>query len=188
MSFTDSSLIESELGADERLLWKGRPRSGVRLRGNDALLIPFSLLWGGFAVFWEYTAIFWMPKADAAGWLFPLVGIPFVLAGLYFIFGRFLLDAKMRENTEYAVTSRRAIIVTTLFGRKVNSINLQSAPDISLTERSDRSGTISFGAAPYYGWRAQRNLWYPSTTAQPVFDMIDDARSVYDIIQNIKRD
>jgi hypothetical protein len=188
MSLTDRSSIESELGTGERLLWKGRPRAGIRLRGSDALLIPFSLLWGGFAIFWEYTAVFWVPKTNPAGWLFPLFGFPFVLAGLYFIFGRFVFDAKMRESTEYAVTDRRAIIVTTLFGRKVNSINLQSAPDMSLTERSDRSGTITFGAAPYYGRWSQRNLWYPGTASQPAFDMIDDARSVYDIIQNIKRD
>ena len=188
MSFDDSSSIESELGTGERLLWKGRPRAGIRLRGSDALLIPFSLLWGGFAIFWEYTVLFWMPKTNPAGWVFPLFGVPFVLAGLYLIFGRFLLDAKVRESTEYAVTDRRAIIATTLFGRKVNSINLESAPDISLTENSDRSGTITFGATPYYGRWPQRNLWFPGMTGQPVFEMIDDARSVYDIIQNMKRE
>lgn len=188
MSLLDRFSIESELGPSERLLWKGRPRAGIRLRGSDALLIPFGLLGGGFAIFWEYTVFFWMPKTNPAGWLFPLFGIPFVLMGLYFIFGRFLLEAKVRANTEYAVTDRRAIILTTLFGRKLNSINLQTAPDIGLAESSDRSGSITFGATPYYGWWQQRNLWFPGMTGQPVFEMIDDVRSVYDIIQNIKRD
>lgn len=179
------SSIENELGEGERLLWKGRPRPGIRLRGSDALLIPFSLLWGGFAVFWEYMALVKIPKNDPTGWLFPLFGVPFVLLGFYVIIGRFFLDAKIRETTEYAVTNRRAIILTTLFGRKIRSINLQTAPDIDLTEKPDRSGTIAFGSVPYYG--PQRNPWFPGATSRPAFEMIDNVRDVYGIIENAKR-
>jgi hypothetical protein len=182
------SSIERELGPGERLLWKGRPRGGIRLRGADVLMIPFSLLWAGFAIFWEYMVLLKVPKNDPAGWLSPLFGIPFVLAGLYIVFGRFLVDAKIRQSTEYAVTNRRAIIVSTLFGRKTRSINLQATPDISLSERADRSGTISFGSgAPSYGWWSQRNLWSPNAGSQPAFEMIDDVRSVYDLIESTKR-
>lgn len=180
--------IESELGAGERLLWKGRPRPGVRLRASDLYLVPFSLIWGGFAVFWEYMVVVKIPKSDPTGWLFPLFGVPFVLAGLYIVVGRFFLDAKMRESTEYAVTNRRAIIVTTLFGRKIKSINLQATSEIGLTENADGSGSITFGSAPYYGWRSQRNLWIPAASAQPSFEMIDGVRSVYGMIEDAKRD
>jgi hypothetical protein len=47
--------LRSELGAGEKLLWSGQPRGGLRLQPADALLIPFSLMWGGFAVFWEVS-------------------------------------------------------------------------------------------------------------------------------------
>jgi hypothetical protein len=182
-----SSSIERELGSGERLLWKGRPRGGVRLRGSDVFLIPFSLLWGGFAIFWESIALFAVPKNNAAGWIAPLFGLPFVLVGLYIIFGRFFVDAKMRQKTEYALTGRRAIIVSGLFSRKVRSVSLQSTPEVTLTEKADGSGTITFGAAsPFSSW-VQQNTWSAGASQQPAFEMIDNVRSVYDLIQKALR-
>jgi hypothetical protein len=177
-----ASSIERELQRDERLLWKGRPRGGIRLRSSDAYLIPFSLLWGGFAIFWEFSALFTVPKKDPTVWVFPLFGVPFVLVGLYLVFGRFFVDARMRARTEYGLTNRRAIIVSGLFSTTVKSIDLRSTPEITLTEKADRSGTITFGSAPSYG-RMQYNPWLPGGSAQPTFDMIEDARNVYALIE-----
>lgn len=91
--------MDKELRSDERVIWKGRPATGIRLRGSDAFMIPFSLLWCGFAIFWEVSALTIAPSDKAVGFIFPLFGIPFVLAGLYFVFGRFIFDAKSREKT-----------------------------------------------------------------------------------------
>jgi hypothetical protein len=187
MSLTSGTSVQRELTSGERLLWEGRPRGGVKLRGSDFFLIPFSLLWGGFAIVWESMALFVVPKNNPAGWVFPLFGIPFVLAGLYIIFGRFIVDAKMRARTEYALTNRRAIIISGLFARKVRSINLQSTPEITLSEKNDGSGTIAFGAAQPFNWWVQTSIWFPSASSQPAFEMIEKVRDVYNIIEKAKQ-
>ena len=53
MTVDASQVITRELGADESLLWSGQPRKGIAFRSSDVFLIPFSILWGGFAIFWE---------------------------------------------------------------------------------------------------------------------------------------
>ena len=42
--------ILNEVNDSEKLLWAGRPRQGFALRPADALLIPFSTMWDGFAI------------------------------------------------------------------------------------------------------------------------------------------
>jgi hypothetical protein len=54
---TPVPVIEQELSSGERLIWSGQPRCGIRLRGADAFVIPFSILWCGFAIFWEVMAL-----------------------------------------------------------------------------------------------------------------------------------
>jgi hypothetical protein len=72
--------VARELVPHEQLLWFGRPRQGFVLRTADAYMIPFSLMWAGFAVFWETIV-----NLGRGPLLFRLWGIPFVLAGLYMI-------------------------------------------------------------------------------------------------------
>ncbi|MGD0898102.1 MAG: hypothetical protein ABR915_09730 [Thermoguttaceae bacterium] len=107
MLFDDAdSMIRSELRPEERLLWTGRPPQGIRLRATDAFLIPFSILWGGFAFFWEAMVI-----ASGAPLFFVAWGIPFVVVGLYLVLGRFWVDARQRAHTFYGLTDSRIIVV-----------------------------------------------------------------------------
>jgi len=166
------------LGAGEQLLWRGEPRQGLLLRPTDAAVIPFSLLWGGFAIFWEISAF-----TTNAPVFFRLWGIPFVLIGLYFILGRFFMDARLRSSTSYGLTSQRVLIISGLMSRSVKSLNLNMLPEISFTERPDRSGTISFGPSVPLWMNSGFNWPVGRSTAPPAFEAIPEVRSVYEQIR-----
>ena len=85
MSFEVEQKLRPELSSGEHLLWSGVPSQGLRFRPADVFMVPFSLMWGGFAIFWEYSVV----SSKGAPVFFTLWGIPFVLVGLNMIFGRF---------------------------------------------------------------------------------------------------
>jgi hypothetical protein len=182
MDGSAEKMIFSELSTGEQLVWSGRPRTGIRLTGADVFLIPFSLVWCGFAAFWEKSAL----KMGAPDF-FPLFGLMFVVVGLYFVFGRFIADAIRRGKTFYGLTPRRAIIVSGIFNRQVKSIDLASLGDISVSERADRSGTISLGTSSGMNtWAA--GMMGPSWPGAarylpPAFEMIEGVKAVYDKIR-----
>jgi Bacterial PH domain len=175
--------LESHLGPGERLLWSGRPRQGIILRLSDAYVIPFSILWAGFAVFWESSVIM-----SGAPLLFTLWGIPFVLMGAYITVGRFLLDMRTRAKTFYGVTNVRILIVSGAFTPTIKSLNLRTLADISLEQRGNGIGTITFGRGAPFGSLA-RGIWWPGMDAQlaPAFDQIANAQHVYTLIQSAQQ-
>ncbi|MCC7449374.1 MAG: PH domain-containing protein [Anaerolineae bacterium] len=177
---TSTSAIQQELSPGERLLWSGQPRKGVVFRSMDIFLVPFSLLWGGFACFWETMAL-----TNGISFL-TLWGIPFVLVGLYMIGGRFIFDARQREGTYYGVTNERIIIASGLFNRKIKSLNLRTLTDLTLNQKADGSGSITFGPVPPMAWWYEGMYW-PGQQIPPSFQMIPDAKQVYNLIVETQR-
>lgn len=100
MEYYDITELQQYLDTNEKLLWTGRPKTGIVFRTADIFLIPFSLLWCGFA-------IFWVTMASQASIFFAMFGIPFVVIGLMLVFGRFIIDAKLRAHTYYGLTNNR---------------------------------------------------------------------------------
>jgi hypothetical protein len=109
--------------------------------------------------------------------------VPFVLLGLYMIFGRFFYDAYRRARTTYAVTSDRIIIQN---GGSVKSIQIRTLGEVMLRESADGSGTIAFGPLPT-GMKLALPLTRPGTESIPMFEMIPNARQVYDLIREAQR-
>ena len=172
--------IRTELSPGEQVLWSGQPRQGIVVRSSDAFAIPFSLLWVGFAVFWLLSA-----AQSGAPLPFVLFGVPFVLVGAYIVVGRFFVEAKQRQNTFYAITPQRVIISSGLFSRKMKSLNLKTISDLSLSETSDGSGTITFGAQhPMAAMFGGMSAWPGAEQyLSPRLDLIPQARVVYEAIR-----
>ena len=177
--------IAQTLDSGESLIWSGAPHQGMLLRPNDIFMIPFSLLWGGFAIFWEASVV---RLSGPASVFMSLWGIPFVLVGLYMIVGRFFVDARIRAKTFYGLTNRRAIIISGLFSRTTNSIPLRTLTDISLQERPDRSGTVLLGRPqPYSSWSSGMRWPGMSQYSTPAFEMIPNAKTVHDQLLEAQR-
>ncbi|HEV3194295.1 MAG TPA: hypothetical protein VGY54_27525 [Polyangiaceae bacterium] len=175
------SVLAPEIEVGEALLWAGRPVQGLRFAPVDLLLGPFSVLWGGFALFWEFGVI-----ADGAPLFFQLWGVPFVLVGLYLIAGRFFYDRYRRANTIYGVTDQRVLIVSLGWRRSVTTLDLRSQHDIVFSETGRGRGTITFGkiavSALYDpSWRGTK------TSIAPRLADIERARDVYACIRQVQR-
>jgi hypothetical protein len=175
--------VKAQLDLGERVLWAGQPRQGVFLRGSDVVMIPFSLMWGGFAYFWEWSVL----QTSAPGF-FALWGIPFVVIGTYMIFGRFFGDAWQRAKTYYAVTNERIMVVDGLYKTTVRTAALKGLNDMSLSEGGDGVGTILFGSNAAPQMFRSFNGW-PGTRQRAVlqFDSVADARVIYNLIRSAQK-
>ncbi|MEZ5013983.1 MAG: PH domain-containing protein [Chitinophagales bacterium] len=182
MDFSVTTELQQHLDNNEKLVWTGRPKTGIVFRTADILLIPFSLLWCGFAIFWFTTA--W---SSGAPFFFVIFGIPFVIIGLIFVFGRFIIDAKQRENTYYGLTDDRIIIKSGIYRKVIKSLNVKTLSDIEYVEKRDGSGTINIGPRnPMMMWGNGMN-WWPGVKATPSLDLIQDVRKVYNKIIEIQK-
>lgn len=122
----------------EQLLWVGQPDPRKRFTPADLFLVPFSLMWGGFAVFWEMMAI-----TSGAPPFFGLWGIPFVLIGLYFIAGRFIYKRHRKLKTVYGLTDARAIVSSS--ERSFDDMPLHGTPMRLDRSRDGRHVSVIFG-------------------------------------------
>jgi hypothetical protein len=167
------------LNPREAIRWTGQPQQGLVLRSADALLIPFSVLWCGFAVFWETSV--WSSGAPT---FFMLWGAAFVCVGLYFVFGRFFVDAYMRSKTYYALTDQRALILGGLGGNELTTIDLRSTSEIRYQDIDGSRGTISFGPDP--GPFRRGRIWHTTSRNSPEFFRTPDASGAYRLVQAAK--
>ena len=173
--------LRENLSSGEKLIWAGKPKTGILLRSSDTFLIPFSLLWGGFSVFWETSVI----TTDATVF-FKLWGIPFVLVGIYITIGRFFIDAKKRANTIYGITTDRIIIKSGIFSSEIKSLNIKTLSDITINQKSDNSGTITLGPSGMR-YSMMQGVEWQGTKQPPRLEFIEDVKSVYDKIIDLQR-
>ena len=174
-----SDPIRSELEPGEQILWAGQPRRGLVLRGSDAFFIPFSLLWASIAISGSTAA-----GRSGAPFPFALFDLLFVVVAAYIVFGRFFVEALLRQKTFYAVTPRRIIIASGLLSRKIRSLPLKTLSEVSISERSKGVGTITFGPQHPFGSFGGMSAWPGAQQLQsPKFDLVPEARRVYETVR-----
>ena len=141
--------LSAELLSGESIHWSGQPNRSVIFHPDDALMIPFSLAWGGFAIFWLLGASgIWDVFSNKPNHSFQIFGIiwgtPFVVIGQYMIWGRFLYERWKKRRTFYILTNRRALIIEQgLRGRKTTSVYLSDLSIVDKRIRNDGIGDIA---------------------------------------------
>ena len=157
--------LQAQLRDNEQLLWHGVPDTRVWFAPADAYLIPFSIAWCAFAIFWESSVIRSGGPSFFAAW-----GIPFVAAGLYFVVGRFFYKRYRKGRTVYAITTQRALIIGP---RTAVDLPLQQQPVSVRWSRDGRHASVVFDAStrPNRGGilrAASTNSYYGNTGMEPM--------------------
>lgn len=183
--------IQPELTSGENVVWAGQPSGAVVFHKEDALLVPFSLLWGGFAVFWELGAAGFRGSGPRSGnpWVFGMLwGIPFVLIGQYMIWGRFFYAAWKKRRTHYAITNRRVIVVQNCWKHQMASVYLDTLPALIKEGGSNGIGTLRFSQAESM-WSGRRGwgAWDGMTVGSvPTFVDVEPVDYLYRLVSDLR--
>ena len=145
--------LQQELLDGETIEWCGEPKPSAVFTTWDILMIPFSLLWCSFAIFWEVTVI----TAGVPLLIFPLFGSFAVIIGLYIVFGRFFVKYYNNKNAAYAITNWRILVLSK---RSVSAREFTDVPFVKKTERRDGSGSLDFEplGRKIMGWNMNSNM------------------------------
>lgn len=137
-------------GAEERILWQGKPDKRAYIFRGSFVLVPFSILWLVLVISWMSTMAF-----NNASWLSQARAILVLLIGIYFAFGRFWIAAKDADNSLYIVTDRRIIIHAGSFHPYTAEIPKADVRSIRLIRHASGIGTIRIETAQ----GRRRTLW-----------------------------
>lgn len=161
-------VFKDHLTGKEQILWASPPKQGLQFRNSDKYMIPFSLLWCATVVIWERFTLSMGELGTAMAWF----GVPFVLVGLYLLVGRFFMDAFIRKNTFYALTSKKILVKTGRWNSSIDQFPLKTIERISLEPGKGGSGSI--------------RCYDPKKVLLLQMDMIPDVLHVANTIENTK--
>jgi hypothetical protein len=182
--------LANELAAGEKVLWSGQPDNRRWLYPEDLVLVPFSVLWGGFAIFWEASVLTAASVHGGTGEraLFSLWGVPFVLIGMYLMLGRLFARRWIRRDSLYVVTDQRVLAFSPSWkGRsRIKMIWLNSYPPLERRAGRGELGTLCVGTtAPGQHWLGTSSGWPGASRMRGsaiVLADIPDASDVYALV------
>jgi hypothetical protein len=144
MDFESQQTAQAQLEPGERLLWHGKPDPKRGLVASIPVAL-FAIPWTAFSLFWMATASGLAFRDSQPGWtsLFALFGVPFALVGLGMLTSPYWLYRKSKL-TVYALTNRRALIITGGATKKIQSFTSADIGVIQRTERPKGRGDVMF--------------------------------------------
>ena len=173
--------IKPFLRSDETILWTGTP--GKVPASQTPPFLPI------FAIFWMGFAIFWTISATAAGGAFGLFGLFFIFFGGVMFYSIFFSKRNLLKNAVYAVTDRRAIIIThDRNGTNCTEYTFSNLSSVNLEAVNGNIGTIRFAEETIYteynhGWNRRRTVNTDiRRSAVTAFFMIENVHEVYRLI------
>ncbi len=125
MNMTKEEIISKYFEADEEVLWSGTPDALRYFMRTDFILIPLTVLIGGFMLSYAYSSMILMFRGQSMA--FALSGITLLLIGLYLIFGRIWYRHKRLSRNIYFVTSERCFVFNTLRDKVAADVPIYSA-------------------------------------------------------------
>lgn len=175
MTYDEYQFCRPYLLDGEHIVWKGKPGKGNLLTSADIFLIPFSIVWCGFAFFWEFMAL------DGGPSFFALFGLPFIILGLYFVFGRFIHMAYLRKRTQYVITNQKIIRKR---GSKIDMLSIKNIPTVQVKLHKEGYGTILFEEISFLANMHKMNSFMSNQTGFSL-ENIPDAVRVEKIISDL---
>jgi hypothetical protein len=172
--------ILRRLSREETVLWHGRPRQGFPLGETDVLFIPIAIV----CVILFSLNLARSSQSNATDAWIPFIPLSFLSTCV--LGGRLFFDHNRRERTYYALTQRRVLIIKGSGLEDVDSLPLCQLKDISYADGVDKSGTITFGI-PDYSYVRSPHYLRQAQEPVPHFELIDDARQVFWLIQNARQ-
>jgi hypothetical protein len=186
-----SPIVEVELYDDEDLLWQGKPNPITHARKASWIGVLFGLGFAAFAVFFISMALNMFSDSPfggpPAGFRFFFLAIPtvFICVGLWqaaepirkFIEG---------SSTTYALTNKRALIITKTWTKQVRSYYDENIRGIQTRMNMDGTGDVIFSSRMVTRWiRERRRSYQTQIQVDEGFVGIGDAREVEDLMSQL---
>lgn len=172
------------LNEEEKVLWKGQSKTNVHLTALDLFYVPASVLFILFAI-----KDFIIDEVD-------LMGIPFIIFGLYILVGRFFMKYFRKRRILYYVTSKRVIVLDKSRNKILLEKNINSIKHINKNIRRNGVGTLQFGnptIIQLLGGNTgldvfdKPSIYESGETRIPVFYDIQDSEYVYKLVNDVRK-
>lgn len=175
----------------ERLLWTGQPDGGLHARLSDlpaaavgAVLLAVSVWLSGIAgpslvALFPFGVV--ATPGGGPGLVVRLVALALALQGLWALAGRLLWQSFLRRHSRYALTDRRALILTEPFGAGRLSAH-RVGPAMPLALEDGPLPTVWFAER----WRAGPEPDRPQRRTRIGFEYIADGVEVHRMLATLR--